>query len=319
LRPRCFTPDGTRLIAVGVDTLALHVWDLRAIRRGLVPLGLDWDALPYPPANDDVCPPALSIEVARDADAYHRSGLDHARSGRYEQAIEDYSKAITLEPEQWRFWVDRGRVRVRLGQWDKAATDFTQALALKPDDHWPWYQAAPLLLQAGDVEGYHRHRREMLERFGSTQTPGLARRTAKACLLLPVADEELDRAVQLAERAQRGETNDSARPYGEFTMGLAEYRQGDFPAAAQRLGKLVSESGRGHWNLVVEGYLVLAMAQQQQGDPTKARLSLARALLIMQREMPPSAAASGGGWHDYLICQVLRREAELVLGQKPKR
>jgi hypothetical protein len=31
LMPRCFTADGTRLIDVGGETQALHVWDLRAV------------------------------------------------------------------------------------------------------------------------------------------------------------------------------------------------------------------------------------------------------------------------------------------------
>jgi hypothetical protein len=44
LFPLTFTPDGTRLIARGTDTRALHVWDLQALRAGLVQLGLDWDA-----------------------------------------------------------------------------------------------------------------------------------------------------------------------------------------------------------------------------------------------------------------------------------
>jgi serine/threonine protein kinase/WD40 repeat protein len=62
LMPRCFTPDGTRLIAVGVDTQALHVWDLRRIRKELVRLGLDWDAPPYPEAPEEV-PGPLEVKV----------------------------------------------------------------------------------------------------------------------------------------------------------------------------------------------------------------------------------------------------------------
>jgi WD40 repeat protein len=42
-----FTPDGTRVIAANWDSDTIHVWDLRALREGLVPLGLDWDAPPY--------------------------------------------------------------------------------------------------------------------------------------------------------------------------------------------------------------------------------------------------------------------------------
>jgi WD40 repeat protein len=62
LMPSCFTPDGTRLIAYGVDTRALHVWDLRLIRKGLVRLGLDWDAPPYPEAANGV-PEPIEVQV----------------------------------------------------------------------------------------------------------------------------------------------------------------------------------------------------------------------------------------------------------------
>jgi hypothetical protein len=50
LYPCCFTPDGARLIALGPDSHALHIWDLRLIRRQLAEMGLDWDAPPYPEA-----------------------------------------------------------------------------------------------------------------------------------------------------------------------------------------------------------------------------------------------------------------------------
>jgi eukaryotic-like serine/threonine-protein kinase len=58
----CFIPDGTRLIAVGVDNRALHVWDLRRVRKELIRLGLDWDAPPYPEA-DDRLPEPIQIRV----------------------------------------------------------------------------------------------------------------------------------------------------------------------------------------------------------------------------------------------------------------
>jgi hypothetical protein len=41
--PGCFTPDGSRLIAVGKESSNLYVWDLRAIRHRLRTIGLDWD------------------------------------------------------------------------------------------------------------------------------------------------------------------------------------------------------------------------------------------------------------------------------------
>ena len=51
-----FTTDGSRLVLNSEDELAVRVWDLRAIRRRLVAMGLDWDAPPY--SNDDLSDPA---------------------------------------------------------------------------------------------------------------------------------------------------------------------------------------------------------------------------------------------------------------------
>ena len=41
-----FSPDGSRLVVTTNDGPAVHVWDLRAIRRHLAKMGLDWDAPP---------------------------------------------------------------------------------------------------------------------------------------------------------------------------------------------------------------------------------------------------------------------------------
>ena len=48
--PLAFSPDGTKLVASTTQKTVL-VWDLRRIRDQLVPIGLDWDAPPYPTAS----------------------------------------------------------------------------------------------------------------------------------------------------------------------------------------------------------------------------------------------------------------------------
>ena len=42
LHPVCFTPDRAQLITRGIETRAIHIFDLRAIRRQLAEMGLDW-------------------------------------------------------------------------------------------------------------------------------------------------------------------------------------------------------------------------------------------------------------------------------------
>jgi serine/threonine protein kinase/WD40 repeat protein len=58
-----FSPDGTRLITVSNGPeKGIHVWDLRALRRRLKELDLDWEAPAYPPATASARRP-LRIEV----------------------------------------------------------------------------------------------------------------------------------------------------------------------------------------------------------------------------------------------------------------
>jgi WD40 repeat protein len=59
--PRAFTPDGGQVITVGEDD-AVHVWDLRALRRELAGLGLDWDAPPIL-ASEPASAPPLRVRV----------------------------------------------------------------------------------------------------------------------------------------------------------------------------------------------------------------------------------------------------------------
>jgi eukaryotic-like serine/threonine-protein kinase len=55
-----FSPDGSRLVVTSNDPRAVHVWDLRKIRRTLAAIGLDWDAPEYPEieSTTENAPPA---------------------------------------------------------------------------------------------------------------------------------------------------------------------------------------------------------------------------------------------------------------------
>ncbi len=91
--PLVFSPDGTKLVASTNQKTAL-VWDLRRIRDQLVPMGLDWDAPPYPPATDSSTttgplPPPRPVrvvgEVIEPQARRRRTGRDEApayRQGR---------------------------------------------------------------------------------------------------------------------------------------------------------------------------------------------------------------------------------------------
>jgi eukaryotic-like serine/threonine-protein kinase len=134
LRPLCFSPDGTRLITWGLETSALHVFDLRAIREQLNELGLDWDAPPLPPAPAAPAEPLqVRIELGDMEDdlvlgvnptAEHLRGLIVANS-----------VSLALAPLNYKGYRQRGRALARLGQHPQALEDYSAALLLMPSDH----------------------------------------------------------------------------------------------------------------------------------------------------------------------------------------
>jgi hypothetical protein len=66
MTPRCFTPDGMRLIAVEADTQTLHIWVLPALRQGLDAIGLSLGALPKPagePPADNPSPLTVTVDM----------------------------------------------------------------------------------------------------------------------------------------------------------------------------------------------------------------------------------------------------------------
>lgn len=63
LEPLCFSPDGALLFVTGLESGMLHTFDLRAIRKGLVELGLDWDAPPLPSAASATASEPLKVRV----------------------------------------------------------------------------------------------------------------------------------------------------------------------------------------------------------------------------------------------------------------
>ena len=72
-RPRCFSPDGTRLHATVGREEKIYTWDLLQIRDGLRELGLDQGWPEFPPRLDDNSPPIVELEPGTQAWRLERS------------------------------------------------------------------------------------------------------------------------------------------------------------------------------------------------------------------------------------------------------
>jgi tetratricopeptide (TPR) repeat protein len=64
--------------------------------------------------------------------AYNNRGHAFYVKGQLDQAIEDFNKAIILDPASFKAYLNRGAAFVNKGQFDQANVDFDKAIALNP-------------------------------------------------------------------------------------------------------------------------------------------------------------------------------------------
>jgi serine/threonine-protein kinase len=223
--------------------------------------------------------------------------------GLLDEALDHFRQAIALDPKNAEPQNGLRSVLMRQGQGEEVQRAWQKALEADPPDHDAWFGYAELCLFLGKEDEYRRACRAMLARFGATWDPFLAERVGRACLLMPVPEDELRKAAALTDRAAAPgpPVPDWAPPFFLFAHGLAEYRQGRLDSAIALMtgdaSRLVHPTPR----------LVLAMAQHRQGHKEEARKTLAAAVLAF--DWSADQADNRDAW----ICHVLRREAEATI------
>jgi tetratricopeptide (TPR) repeat protein len=238
--------------------------------------------------------------------------------GRVVEALKLLEETLTLQkarlgpdhPDTLRSMHDLAVTFQAQGRWDEALAACGRAVDLGVDDHDTWNHAAILWARTGDRVGYRDHCHRMLDRFGPTTDPPTAERTAKACLLLPLDGAEQAAACDLADRTGAMARGHWVQPWAEATRGLAAYRREHFVDAVTWADRCLAR-GSGNWNCELPAHLVRAMALRRLSQCDEAGAAMARASDLYRTKVAnPGGRAEGGDWHDQVICEVLRREAE---------
>ena len=128
-----FTLDGSQLVTTLFGRPYLRVWDLRAIRRRLAELDLDWDppAIVHTAATPGSFPPI--------AKPFH---VDHGQLDSWlnpvaetpEQLVARTSRAIAAKPDDIPSHLARALALVRLGRHEEAIANFSRVLKDQPVD-----------------------------------------------------------------------------------------------------------------------------------------------------------------------------------------
>ena len=189
---------------------------------------------------------------------------------------------------------------------------------LDPEDVMTWLQTGPLLVLAGDLEGYRHHCREMLRQFGdSDERPTII---VKACLLLPGTVDASGLPINTLARAlDEGSAPTWLYKWGFAALAQAAYRAGDAEKAVGWIHKCQEAQGYADAPAVQALVLsLLAMAQHQLGNRDEASEALVQADTLVDEHLRKLASGEFKGWHDWLIAEVLRREATELIARPAK-
>ncbi len=282
---------------------AVHVWDLRAIRRHLVRMGFDWGAPAFPDDDpaDPSAPPLPPIQVELDPLDGHIEQYDQSP----ESLIEQYTARIRENSRDSEPYHHRAHALIRLKRHDEAIDDLTRAIGLRPDD-------AHLRLVRGAVyESLRRYEPAIADLDAAmardTGQPAIRERLALCCnnrawelATGPPSMRDTHRARALARRAVELAPGEA---FYLNTLGVAQYRTGRYVEAIEALDRSRTAGSSG-----LEGFdlFFLAMAHHQLGHRQEARGLYDQAVrwLGKQKGLPDTHARELAGF---------RAEAEAVL------
>jgi tetratricopeptide (TPR) repeat protein len=306
-----FSPDESRLVVTTNEPRsAAHVWDLRAIRKRLAAMGLDWDAPRY--SEDD---PAgrlarplgpIQFDYGRLRPVIENYNSHLAQNGvPAEDFVARYTERLKAHPNDSDSLHWRGHALLRLSRFDQALADFSAASALRPlDVHLRAYQGVCLF----DLKRYA-PALDQLEAAFQTD-PDAVRAIFRLDIVVnnrawvlatgPKAQRDAVLAARLAAFSVALEPGDQVRLN---TLGVALYRVGKFTEAIATLEKSLA-AGKGQFDAF--DLVFLAMAHHRLGHRPKARDCYDRAVRWV-------AAQNGLAAEDAQQLADFRAEAEAVL------
>jgi tetratricopeptide (TPR) repeat protein len=84
---------------------------------------------------------------------YRNMGINSKNNGKYDEAIEFYNKALSLNPDDpWDDYVNRGNAWSEKGDFEKSFKDYDKALSLKPNYNEVYYNRGIVFEKKEDFE-----------------------------------------------------------------------------------------------------------------------------------------------------------------------
>jgi len=257
-------------VAVGSIALLLAVTMFLVVRyTGIVE---------YAQRNEaELNPFSKAAQARRDAGPYLRRGLAKKRAGDLDGAIEEYTNAIEIDPDNSFAHLDRGYAWELKGNAEKAIADYDEAIKLKPEDPQAYFYRGLVKKQKWDLEGAIADFDTELKLEPGNYYGHLDRGMARAGMgNMSGAMEDFNRAVEI----------NPGKPDAYTSRGDWKRTQGDFDGAMRDCEKLIVLRPRDAEGYIARGNLRM-LRQEMDGaiaDFNKAvELDPARATTYLER------------------------------------
>jgi WD40 repeat protein len=257
--------------------------------------------------------------LRHDADALVAQGKLAEAETKYSEALEIYRKFSGPEhPDTIGAMRSLADSYCSLGRSKEAIALLERACEINPADTDASLTLAIWQTWFGQDSDYEAARRRLVQHAEATDQAGTAERAAKAVCVRPSADAALlTKALNLAQRSVDLGKSSDLLPWYQLSLGLAEYRNGQFAAAEQSLAVGEQMIGENHEMLGIARFF-RAMSLFRQNRPEDARKLFSQA----EAQMPPlpqdDAKPLVDGKpvsHDVLFCWLAYREAKAMLNE----
>ena len=200
----------------------------------------------------------------------------------------------------------------RAANWKGALEAMKELVELEPTNHWNYHRLGPLFLTSGDLEGYRQTSQQIKTQFLHPESPIIAERMAKTCLILPSSGVDADTISKWMETALSPSGRGTNDLWNRFVKGLAEYRLNHFVDAAQWVEIVANSEPPPTQTLKAQACMVLAMARWQLKQSDAAHAALATGNEIIEQKLDWTDEE----WSNRIMAQALHREARLLIDGK---
>ena len=212
------------------------------------------------------------VGTVQDAPELVRRGMDKFVKRDYAGAIEDFSRAIELDPKEWRIYGLRAEARKEAGDLDGAILDATKAIELNPSHPLAYASRASARNLKKDYDGAIQDYSEALRLAPRNSDHYVNRGAAK------LAKEDFTGAIDDFKKALEINPKESV---AYQNMGSAHLAKKDFDAALSAFSKAIELEPK--WP---SPFFERAKAQYRKGDYGAALKDADQAYKLLEAEDP---------------------------------